>query len=37
MRAGAAGIPIDRATDHLLVQAVDQAGNASAPAEWRKP
>jgi uncharacterized lipoprotein YddW (UPF0748 family) len=37
MRAGAAAIPIDRATDHLLVQAVDQAGNASAPAEWRKP
>lgn len=29
-------IPIDSAVDRVLVQAVDQAGNASAVAEWRR-
>ena len=29
-------LPVDGATDRVVVQAVDQAGNASGGAEWRK-
>ncbi len=29
-------VPLDVATDRVIVQAVDQAGNASAIAEWRR-
>ncbi|HET9426470.1 MAG TPA: family 10 glycosylhydrolase [Gemmatimonadaceae bacterium] len=35
--AGSSSIVIDPSTDRLVVQAIDQAGNASAPVEWRKP
>lgn len=29
-------VPVDAATDRVLVQAVDQAGNVSAAAEWKR-
>ena len=30
-------VPIDVAVDRVLIQAVNQAGNVSGTAEWRRP
>jgi hypothetical protein len=37
VRAVPGPIPVGRAVDRALVQAVDGAGNMSAVAEWRRP